>query len=96
MKKILLSLAIAPLFSLNVMALDYVKGSKVKEDVPPRLLRNYIRKGKGMIGSARIVISKDAVIPKKFEETFKQMKLTGETVPTVGAQSDDVIFIKSF
>ncbi len=96
MKKLLLALAIAPMFSLSVMALDYEKGSKVTVDVPPRLLRTVLRKGKGMIGEFHIVISKDAKVPAKMAEKFKQMKLSGETVPTVGPARDNVIFIKSF
>ena len=49
-----------------------------------------------MIGSSRIVISKDAKIPTRFQKKFDEMKLSGETVPSVGDKADDVIFIKSF
>ncbi len=96
MKKILIGLIIAPLFSLNSFAIDFEKGANVKDDVSPRLLRNILRKGNGMIGSTRIVISKDATIPGRYKKKFEEMKLSGETVPSVGAKSDDVIFITSF
>lgn len=97
MKKLVLTLIAAPLLTINTYAaLDFVKGANVKEDVPPRLLRNSLRKGAGMIGAARIVISKDAKIPPRFQKKFDELKLSGETVPTVGEASPDVIFIKGF
>ena len=35
-------------------------------------------------------------IPPRFQKKFDELKLSGETVPTVGEASPDVIFIKGF
>ena len=80
----------------NARALDFEKGSAVDKEVHPRLLRNVLRGGNDSVKGIKIVISKDAEIPKSFENKWSERKLSGASIPETGEPSDDVIFIKSF
>jgi hypothetical protein len=95
MKKILITFLIVLTSTTAFAALEFEKGSDVPE-IHPRLLRRLLQQGKGTYEGAKIVISKDAVTPSRFQKKWDEKKLSGETVPSIGEAGAKVIFIKSF
>lgn len=95
MKKIIIALLIMATSATSFAALEFEKGSDVPT-IHPRLLRRLLQQGKGTFEGNKIVISKDAKVPARFQKKWDEKKLSGETVPSIGVAGPKVIFIKNF
>lgn len=92
----ILVLIVAFLFAFSAQAMTIKIGSKHAGKITEESAKNAINAGSLNVQGVKIVYKKGLTVPTTIKQKWDAAAFSGQTAPSSGEESDDVVFIESF